>query len=90
MKTSEEKIKNSVSWHCVECNEDFEHNKFITHIKNYHNITETSGVRQMLSHMDGAKWFSSTYEFTIGGKKFIQSVVCVRQKDDFMYSEDED
>lgn len=88
MKTSKEAVKNSVSWHCIECDKDFEHKEFIAHIKGFHEISDTSGTRQMLSHMDGAKWFSSTYEFTIGGKKFIQSVVCLRQKDDFMYSDD--
>lgn len=50
--------------------------EFPDHLKN-HNIQETKGTRTMLTHMDAKDWFSSSYEWIIGGFKFVQYTVNV-------------
>lgn len=77
--------KDSIVWTCAECNSDIEAGLFAGHLKEKHGITEMRGTQRMVGHMDGAKYFSSTYEVIFGGMKFYKHVTCEREKDDLMY-----
>jgi hypothetical protein len=74
---------------CCKCTDSKEmtHKKFIEHLSEVHQIdaSKTKCTRQMLSHMDGATWFSSTYMWTLpDGLQFSQCCWNERAKNDFM------
>ena len=71
--------KESNIWHCNECNVDIEHADFPAHLKEKHGITDAKGKRSMVMHADGADFYSWTWEWEIGGKKFVQNTVNKRR-----------
>jgi hypothetical protein len=75
------------TWTCVECGKDFTHTEMMKHLSEVHKIDakKVKGQKKMLAHMDAAEWFSSDYEWTIEGKKFLQSVVSERSDESKMY-----
>ncbi len=62
--------------------EEFKHHAFAVHgLKS----DQFKGKKQMMMHMDGAQWYSSTYEWTLdSGLKFHQFCKMARAKDDPM------
>jgi hypothetical protein len=63
---------------------------FKEHLAEVHNITtseDLSGKREMRSHIDYAKSYSSTYEWTLtkSGLKFTEYFESKRSKEDLMY-----
>jgi hypothetical protein len=63
--------------------QEFEHAAFMKHLKEVHGIDSktTKGTRRTLSHCDGDTWFSWSYEWEIGGKKFTQHTCYLRTGD---------
>ncbi len=51
------------TWTCSEWSMDMNFDEFKTHLKEVHQINETSGKKSMLMHLDGSKWFQSNYEW---------------------------
>ncbi len=72
-------------WSCQSCDAAIEAAKVNEHLENVHGIKEMKGRKQMLCHMDGADWFQSDYEYTIGDVKLNQSIRCKRNEEDRMY-----
>jgi uncharacterized protein YlaI len=62
--------------------EEFKHHLFDVHkIK----ADQLKGKKQMVMHMDGAQWFSSSYQWELEtGLKFTQFTKMARAKDDMM------
>jgi hypothetical protein len=63
---------------------------FKNHCAEVHNLSadQLKGKKQMMMHMDGTQWYSSTYEWTLeGGLKFHQFCKNARAKDDPMRCE---
>jgi hypothetical protein len=63
---------------------------FKNHLAEAHNITtseDLSGKREMRSHIDYAKSYASTYEWTLtkSGLKFMEYFESKRSKEDLMY-----
>ena len=63
---------------CPECDENattkFNGVEFKKHLVESHNIRSREGTRTLLTHIDGNGWYSSTYEWKIEGKKFLQHI----------------
>ena len=75
-----------VWWICPNCegNPEFEQKAMMEHMREVHKVdTSGKGNRSMLMHMDGDKWFSWSYEWTLGDLKFIQHTCQKRGKSDF-------
>jgi hypothetical protein len=81
-------VKASNVWKCCVCEAqpEFEHTEMMEHLRSEHHIDtkNTKAKRSMVMHMDGANWFSSTWEWEINGMKFIQNTVSPRDKSDPM------
>lgn len=61
--------------------------EFKKHIIRVHGLNDgqLKGTKSMMMHMDGTKWFSSTYLWTLeSGLKFTQHIRLARAKDDMM------
>jgi hypothetical protein len=90
----EELPKNSVNvFQCAhpDCRNQgaMEFEEFKHHLFSVHGLTaeQFKGSKRMTMHMDSARWFSSTYEWTLqSGLIFHQFVKMPRQKDDPMRS----
>jgi len=62
--------------------EEFKHHLFTQHSLK---ADQLKGKKQMVMHMDGTQWHSSTYDWTLdSGLKFTQFVKMARAKDDPM------
>lgn len=82
------KTKNINEFTCLTCKDSkpMEHKKFMEHLKEVHSITDKEGMkgkREMKMHMDGDKFFSSTYEWTLEKSqiKFMQYCYNTRTKE---------
>jgi hypothetical protein len=62
--------------------EEFKHHAFSVHgLKS----DQFKGKKQMVMHLDGSQWFSSTYKWTLdSGLEFSQFTKMARSKDDPM------
>ncbi len=72
---------------CESMEYDMTFDEFKKHIEEVHKLEfkGLKGTKQMLMHMDGDYWFSSTYQWTLEvGLKFKQFVRMARQKHDPM------
>jgi len=71
---------------CVACNLDLKDGEFLSHAESVHGINKTQKVKkEMVAHMDGTDWFSTTYKFTTKeGFEFLQMIRCTRAEDDMM------
>lgn len=88
MKTKKKKteVVEKNDFFCDSCKSDaMSVDQLKTHLKEKHGITDTNGTRKMLMHTDGADWFGYQYEWTIGGLKFLQSLVQKRDEESRMY-----
>lgn len=77
---------------CGECKEanEMEFKEFKEHLLSVHTLKadQLKGKKQMVLHMDGAQWYSSTYEWTLEvGLKFTEFFQKARAKDDPMRHE---
>lgn len=81
MKTRREPPKYSNVFSCPNCPDDptFEHAEFLKHLTEVHKITERKGSKTMTLHLDASDHHTSSYEWTIGGLKFHQCVICPRE-----------
>lgn len=61
--------------------QSFTHEEMMKRLKEVHGIdpATTKGQRSMMSHIDGDTWFTYNYQWTIGGKKFYQSIRQLRR-----------
>lgn len=69
------------------CAKTMELKEFQDHLANDHKLTkeQCKGKKQMLSHIDGDTWFSSSYAWEFeGGLKFMQHIQMPRRQDDPM------
>lgn len=75
-------------WICLTCqpNPELEQKEMMEHMRTVHFIdtSNTRGHRQMMMHLDGSDFFSSQFEWEIGGLKFIQSTCNKRSAKDAM------
>lgn len=64
--------------------EAFTHRKIVKRLKEVHGIDPktTRGTRRLIVHIDGDTWFTSVYEWEIGGKIFAQHIRCNRRGED--------
>lgn len=76
------RTKPSNTWHCPECNADFDFAAFSAHLRDKHGIIDTKGKRTMTMHLDGYDFYSSVYDWEIGGKHFTQTTVDPRRGKD--------
>lgn len=78
-----EPVKASNKFRCCETNFDgVEAMK--AHLKEVHNLTETQGRREMISHIDCRDSFHSEYKWTIAEVVFYQFTTNPRHKHDPM------
>lgn len=86
MPTKNKQVVASNIWTCCNCedNPEFEHKEMMAHMAACHGIDskQTKGVKQMVLHIDSADHYSSTYEWTINGLKFIQQTTNPRKHND--------
>lgn len=79
-----EPAKPSNDWICLQCpgKPSFEHPAMMEHLKNVHQIDtkNTKGSRALLAHIDGSDFFTYTWEWTIRDLKFVQNIVCPRNR----------
>lgn len=79
------------AWWCETCkSEEMKHAEMKAHLKEKHGL-KTEGLqccKKMLVHIDGATWFSSTYEIIIssGTESIVlnNKIVSPRMRDDIM------
>lgn len=62
------------------CDKEFEHKEMLKHLENVHLVNIREPMKQeMIAHMDGRDWFSTTYKYTTKeGIEFTNSVRCTR------------
>jgi hypothetical protein len=64
-------------WTCPNCEgtPEFDHAGMMQHMRSVHSIDtkNTKGKRSMVMQMDGSDFYSSVYEWEVGGLKFNQS-----------------
>lgn len=83
MKNKKNEIIPTNAFFC--CGQEFTQKEVISHLKEVHSVdTSQPANRRMLSHIDGADFYGSTYEWTFGDIKVTQSVSNPRAKDDPM------
>jgi hypothetical protein len=58
--------------------------EIIEHLKEVHQITDMKGRREMISHIDGQRWYSSVYRWHFGDVAVTESHYDTRDKDDLM------
>lgn len=95
-KEEAELIKNPINvfqCDCAECKEldSMVFEEFKHHLFKAHNLKadQLKGKKQMIMHMDGSFWYSSTYKWTLeNGMEFSQFIKQARAKDDLMRCED--
>ena len=76
-----------VEWICKECEGEphFTHDEMMKHLTDVHGVDiKQPAESRMISHFDAREYFSSTYELTVNGMKFIKMVQCERDEDDIM------
>jgi hypothetical protein len=80
------KKKNTIVYHCEACAADMGHDEFIEHAKVKHNLDTSAKITgEMVCHLDGRDWFSTTDRFTASnGYTFTRTVKMQRAKDDMM------
>jgi hypothetical protein len=87
-KEAEENLrKNPVNVFKCSCDKakEFTPDELKKHLSEVHNIEAIKGTKQMVSHMDGSYWFSSTYKWTLeSGLVFHQYCEMARSKNDMM------
>lgn len=69
------------------CEETFKFEEFKEHLLSVHKLTpeQFKGNKKMVLHLDGAQWFSSSYQWELEtGLKFSQYVMMAREKHDPM------
>jgi hypothetical protein len=64
-------------WFC--CDECKDHevttaHEMLEHLRLVHKIYAESGTKELVMHVDEARSWFSVYRWTVGGKKFTQSV----------------
>ena len=66
---------------------EYDHPEMMKRMKTVHGIDadKAKGRKKLLCHIDGDTWYSSTYEWEIDGKIFIQNTRFNRTEDDLMY-----
>ena len=82
--------RESNTYQCRTCADNpvfTDHKEMLKHLREFHKITEATGTKKMISHMDFADSFSSVYEWEVGGIKFVQEVSAKREKSDPMWSD---
>lgn len=59
---------------CDTCDDGIEYDTagIKNHLKEKHGVTETKGVRKLITHMDGRDFFISKYEILISGPGGVQ------------------
>ena len=67
------------NWHCETCQKSMTQSELPEHLTKEHGITDDSGKRSMLSHVDGRDFYDWTYQWTIGGMKFVQHTRSLRR-----------
>lgn len=71
MKKPKEPVKNSDVFRC--CDREFDSMKAMKeHLEKDHGVTDSKGTRSMQMHLDCADSYDSTFEWTVGGVKFLQ------------------
>lgn len=86
-KQDEENLIKKPEHYFMCCDNKFEPKEFYKHLLEAHNIdvkSKPAGTKKMTMHMDGSYWFSSSYEWELGGIKFGEYVRMARAKDDMM------
>lgn len=81
------KPKSEVNYVCETHNLVMDTEAMREHLKSVHGIdaSQTKCERQMVSHLDGRDWFSTTYRNVFpDGTVIMSSVVSKRAKDDMM------
>jgi hypothetical protein len=79
-------VNNFICQEC-KCAQPLPFLEFKEHLMSVHNINadQIKGKKQMLMHIDGAQWYSYTYQWEIEpGLKFQQYIEMARSKDDPM------
>lgn len=74
---AKEKIEREESWQCVTCKDgkNMTRGETLHHLQEIHKIkTPFTGERSMTMHIDGAKEYSSFYEWKINNIKLTQAV----------------
>lgn len=66
------------NWWCKSCEKEIPKAELVDHLKE-HGITTDNGTRSMISHADGQDFFDWTFEWDIGGVKFIQHTRTLRR-----------
>lgn len=82
--------KETIIWTCEGCqgNPTFEHADFIKHAAEVHNLPkDAKGQRTMLMHIDGDKWFASSYQWQFAGFIAVQSIRTPRSAEDAAFWE---
>lgn len=75
------------TWTCVSCQDKptMPHAEMIQHLLEKHGLQKPlQGTKQMLMHLDGTDWYSSTYSWKIGEVELQEFWQCPRRKDDMM------
>ena len=80
-KTKAEKPKPYNVFACLTCSPHVEltPEQVPAHLKEVHSVNESKGKRTMQMHIDGDTWFSSEYDWDIGGIKLHQSTRNLRR-----------
>lgn len=84
---AEELRKNPVNQFTC-CEKTMGYKDFKEHLREIHKLEvgQMRGKKSMLMHMDGDKWFSWQYQWTLeGGLQFKQYTMQARSKDSMMY-----
>ena len=82
--------KEMITWTCEKCegNPTFEHADFIKHAAEVHSLPkDAKGQRTMLMHMDGTKWFASSYRWEFADFSAVQSIRTPRTGEDAAFWE---
>jgi hypothetical protein len=81
-KVKEEQAQEEQAFFCVTCQKELGvHAEAIKHIQEVHALPPHSKFnKQMTMHMDGAKWYSSTYLLTSADKPEVVLQLCVRNQ----------
>lgn len=84
------KLKTVHAFRCsCENHNDMQFEDFKKHLADAHGLKsndELSGKREMMSHVDGARWYSSTYKWTLkNGLTFTEYFESSRSKSDLMW-----
>lgn len=88
MLAANQKAESFNIWVCQECegNPEFDTKDFAEHLK-YHGIADPKsikGSRTMTMHMDGEKWYQTSYTWKIAGMTFFQTIREKRARNDLM------